>query len=176
MKPFSGLSARWTGLLLAFVIFIVDQVSKFYVQLELKLNHVGQIELLPILRFTWVQNFGVSLGMLTASGDLQRWLLVGATAAIAVVVLVWMWREQRRGDIYCLAMIFGGALGNICDRARVGYVIDFIDLHFGDFRPFLVFNVADAAISIGVAILLLRALFLRERSAEDKAKEANRDA
>ena len=58
-------------------------------------------------------------------------------------------------------MVLGGALGNILDRVRFGYVVDFADLHFGDFRPFLVFNVADAAISIGVVILLLRAFLVR---------------
>ena len=57
-------------------------------------------------------------------------------------------------------MVLGGALGNILDRSRLGYVVDFADLHFGDFRPFLIFNVGDAAISIGVVILLLRAFLV----------------
>jgi len=64
-------------------------------------------------------------------------------------------------------MILGGALGNILDRARHGYVVDFADLHFGTFRPFLVFNVGDAAISIGVAILLLRAFLVRHEKPEE---------
>ena len=63
-------------------------------------------------------------------------------------------------------MVLGGALGNILDRVRFGYVVDFADLHFGDFRPFLVFNVADAAISIGVVILLLRAFLTRKERTE----------
>jgi signal peptidase II len=64
-------------------------------------------------------------------------------------------------------MVLGGALGNILDRVRHGYVVDFADLHFGGFRPFFIFNVADAAISIGVVILLLRAFFVKERSKEN---------
>jgi signal peptidase II len=64
-------------------------------------------------------------------------------------------------------MVLGGALGNILDRVRHGYVVDFADLHFGDFRPFFIFNVADAAISIGVAILLLRAFLVKERPKEN---------
>ena len=64
-------------------------------------------------------------------------------------------------------MVLGGALGNILDRSTLGYVVDFADLHFGTFRPFLVFNVADAAISIGVVILLLRAFLLRDRPKEN---------
>jgi signal peptidase II len=63
-------------------------------------------------------------------------------------------------------MVLGGALGNILDRVRFGYVVDFADLHFGDFRPFLVFNVGDAAISIGVVILLLRAFLTRKERTE----------
>jgi signal peptidase II len=69
-------------------------------------------------------------------------------------------------------MILGGAIGNILDRARHGYVVDFADLHIGEFRPFLVFNVADAAISIGVAILLLRAFLVRDQSPEESVKNA----
>ena len=64
-------------------------------------------------------------------------------------------------------MVLGGALGNILDRVRHGYVVDFADLHFGEFRPFLIFNVGDAAISIGVAILLLRAFLVKERPKEN---------
>ena len=64
-------------------------------------------------------------------------------------------------------MVLGGALGNILDRVRHGYVVDFADLHFGEFRPFLIFNVGDAAISIGVAILLLRAFLVKEGPKEN---------
>ncbi len=64
-----------------------------------------------------------------------------------------------------LGLVLGGALGNILDRARFGYVVDFADLHFGDWRPFLVFNVADAAITVGVLVLLIRAFLTREPKA-----------
>ena len=74
-----------------------------------------------------------------------------------------MFREKNRQDVFGLGLILGGAVGNILDRIRFGHVVDFADLHFGGFRPFLVFNVADAAITIGVLILLLRALLVREK-------------
>jgi signal peptidase II len=77
-------------------------------------------------------------------------------------VAIWLWREKRRDDAWGLALVLGGALGNIVDRIRFGYVVDFADLHFGEWRPFLVFNVADAAITIGVLLLLLRALLTRK--------------
>jgi signal peptidase II len=94
------------------------------------------------------------------------------TAAIAAGVAYWLTREKNRGDQIALGMVLGGALGNILDRIRFGYVVDFADLHFGEFRPFLVFNVADAAISIGVAILLLRAFFTRKEQAEENIEHA----
>ena len=85
--------------------------------------------------------------------------------AIVAGVLVWLWREQARWDQIALGLVLGGALGNILDRVRLGYVVDYADLHFGEWRPFLVFNVADAAITIGVLILLARALFTRDKPA-----------
>ena len=97
----------------------------------------------------------------------MRWALVTVTAAIAIGVGWWITREEKPGDQIALGMVLGGALGNILDRVRHGYVVDFADLHFGEFRPFFIFNVADAAISIGVAILLLRAFLVKERPKEN---------
>ena len=156
-----------TPYLIALGIFIVDQVSKFVMIGPLALQQRGSIALLPIFNFTWVENRGISLGLGQATSDTQRWLLVAATAAIALVVAWWIRREQQSGDRLALALVLGGALGNIVDRTRLGYVVDFLDLHFGEWRPFLVFNVADAAISIGVVILLLRAVFVKPVAPEE---------
>jgi signal peptidase II len=162
-----------TGLIVAALVFLADQLSKWLVAGPLALTELGQsIELLPIFNLTRVHNHGISLGMLTASMDTHRWLLVGFTAAIAAVVTFWLFREPKRGDQVALGMVLGGALGNILDRSRFGYVLDFADLHFGEFRPFLVFNVADAAISIGVAILILRALLIKDSRPEEKVQDA----
>ena len=92
--------------------------------------------------------------------------------AIAVGVAIWIGRDKNRIDQAALGMVLGGALGNILDRTLHGYVTDFLDLHFGDFRPFLVFNVGDAAISIAVVILLLRAFLTPKEPAKgDSPKE-----
>jgi len=114
-----------------------------------------------IFNLTWAENCGISLSMFANCTDTTRWTLVAVTGIVAAAVGIWMTREQAKGDVIALAMILGGALGNIVDRVRMGYVLDFLDLHFGTFRPFYVFNVADAAISIGVVILLIRALVPR---------------
>ena len=157
-------ATRRVGLLIALGIFLIDQLVKYIVTGPLALQEVGQIVLLPIFNLTWVQNFGVSMGFLTADSETMRWALVALTAAIGMGVLVWLWRETSRHDVVALGLVLGGAAGNILDRVRFGYVVDFLDLHFGEFRPFLVFNVADAAITIGVLILLARALFARPKS------------
>ena len=94
------------------------------------------------------------------------------TAAIAGGIAWWITREHERWDQFALGLVLGGALGNILDRVRFGYVVDFADLHFGDFRPFLVFNVADAAISIGVVILLLRAFLVKPKAPEETIDHA----
>ena len=147
---------------LALAIFAVDQLTKWVVTVPLQLQAKAQIVLLPVFNLTWVENNGISLGLLNATTPTGRWLLVALTAGIALGVAWWITREERRGDQLALALVLGGAMGNIVDRTRHGYVVDFADLHFGAFRPFLVFNVADAAISIGVAILLLRAFLYRD--------------
>jgi signal peptidase II len=159
-----GRNHRALGLAIAASIFVADQLTKWIVTYVLGLQtQPGQvIELLPFFDLRWVENYGVSMGFLTASTTTGQWLLVALTAAISAGVTVWLWREPRRGDAIALSFILGGALGNIVDRVRYGYVVDFADLHFGEWRPFLIFNVADAAITIGVLLLLFRALLTRD--------------
>jgi signal peptidase II len=161
---------------LALGIFAVDQLSKWVMIGPLDLERVRQIVLLPIFNFTWVQNFGISLGLAQAQNDMHRWLLVALTGAIALGVGYWVRREAKAADRLALGLVLGGALGNIVDRVRFGYVVDFLDLHFGATRPFYVFNVADAAISVGVVILLLRAVLVRDSvSTRVKAPEGTNE-
>ena len=122
------------------------------------------------LRFT--RNYGVSLGLLTAESVEMRWGLIVLTSVIALGVLVWMFRETAKADILGLAMVLGGAAGNIKDRLDYGFVVDYADLHFGDFRPFLIFNIADACITIGVLIILARSFLSREKPDEKAATES----
>ena len=157
---------RLIGLAFAVIVAVIDQAIKGYVIGTLNLRSVRNIELLSFFDLSYVENRGVSLGMLQATNMEMRWLLVAFTALIALVVLVWMMREKLLGDILALGMILGGAIGNIQDRYTLGYVIDYADFHIGTFRPFLVFNVADAAITIGVVIILARSLFMREKDTD----------
>ena len=159
-------AVRRGGVLLALAVFLIDQAVKAVVVGPLGLNHIGAArELVSFFDLRFVPNVGVSLGLLPADSPAMRWGLVVLTAAIASGVAVWMWRETAKADLAALGLVLGGALGNIIDRIRFGYVVDYADLHFGEWRPFLVFNVADAAITVGVVILLLRALLVRDKPA-----------
>lgn len=164
---------RTLAYVMAFGIFLIDQLSKWAVAGPLGLAREGEaITLLPIFNFTRVHNNGISLGLLQAESDLGRWLLIAMTGVIALAVAWWITREEKRGDQLALSLILGGALGNIVDRLRFGYVLDFLDLHFGAWKPFYVFNVADAAISIGVVILLLRAFLNKDKAPEGTNEHA----
>lgn len=154
---------RLIGLAIAALVALVDQAVKGYIIGPLALRQVRHIDLTGFFDLTYTENRGVSLGMFEASSMETRWLLVAATAVIAAVVLVWMMRERLLGEIAGLALILGGALGNIRDRYELGYVIDYADFHIGSFRPFLIFNIADAAITIGVVIILARSLLVRDK-------------
>jgi len=159
---------RIRGLIAALAVFGIDRLVKWWVEAGLQLRQVGVIDLLPFFNLRWAENYGVSFSLLSADSHGERWLLVGLTGAIAAGVLVWMMLEKSAAEIGALALVLGGALGNIHDRARYGFVVDYADLHFGEFRPFQIFNLADAAISIGVVIILARSFLSREKR-EDRA-------
>ena len=159
----SARAARLLGFAVAGVVFAMDQLVKWAVVSPLQLPRVEQIVVLPIFNLTWAQNFGVSLGLFTAGSDAGRWALVAMTSAIALGVLVWLLRERHKGETFALGLVLGGALGNILDRLTYGYVVDYADLHFGAFRPFLIFNLADVAITFGVLIILARSFLSRDK-------------
>lgn len=164
-RPMTIWRNRLIGLVLAGVIFVIDQWIKVQMVDVLKLPQVGSIEIVSFFNLTYAENYGISLGMLTATSMEMRWLLIALTSGIALVVFVWMLREKLLGEIVALGLVLGGALGNILDRMNNGFVVDYADLHFGEFRPFLIFNLADAAISIGVLIILARSFLSREKPA-----------
>lgn len=161
--------SRKLGFAVAAVIFIADQLTKWLVTGPLGIDAIGdQREIIPIFNLTYTENYGISLGLFQADSELGQWLLIALTGAIALGVAYWIGRESKKPDQVALGMVLGGALGNILDRVRFGHVVDFADLHFGDFRPFLIFNVADAAISIAVVIMLLRAFLPSKDSREGR--------
>ena len=166
--------ARALGLLLAGAVAALDQGIKAWLLGPMRLRDVGVIPVMPIFDFRWTANLGVSLGLFTADSTEGRIALIAMTGAIALFVLVWLLREKVMADIAALALVLGGAIGNIADRYRLGHVTDYADLHFGQFRPFLIFNFADAAITVGVLIILARSLLSRDKpeTTADTASES----
>lgn len=136
-------------------IIALDQYSKFLV--VTKLMPIGDYSVISgLLEFTYVENRGIAFGMFQN----QRWFFVVATSIIAIVVLFFIFKMYKDHVFFtiCLSLIFGGAIGNIIDRIRFGYVIDFI--HFNFFPP--VFNIADSAVVVGAIALSIAILFTKE--------------
>ena len=168
------MSLRKIAVVVALVVLIVDQFVKYWVTGPMGIDYPGaELNLLPVFTLRFVQNFGVSLGLLQAGSEVARWALVAMTAIIATGVAVWIRRETQKPELIGLGLVLGGALGNIIDRVRFGYVVDYADFHVFGYSPFLVFNIADAAISIGVVILLVRALFTAKPKNDVPVEKAN---
>ncbi len=162
---------RVKGLVIALAVMALDQAVKAWVLYGLRLRDVGVIDLVSFFDLRYAENRGISYGFLSADSLESRILLFVLTGVIALGVLVWMLREHKMGDIAALALVLGGALGNIIDRVRFTYVVDYADFHLGAWRPFAVFNLADAAITGGVVLLLARSLLIREKAPEDLASD-----
>jgi len=146
--------AAW--LWLSLVVIVLDQATKFLVTRFLDLYE--RVEVLPVLDFTLLHNTGAAFSMLAGASGWQRWFFIGLAAVVSVVLTVWIWRIPRGEKLLplALALILGGAIGNVIDRIWHGYVVDFIHAHWGD-AYFPAFNIADSAITIGAVLLILDA-------------------
>lgn len=148
------------GYAIAALVLVLDQISKYWVLEILHLPAIGGIDVWPFFRLTFVGNVGVSMGLLAADSDLSRWLLTAITTGIALAVAMWLRREKHPVDVAALGLVLGGAIGNILDRVRFGYVVDFLHFFWQQYS-FWVFNLADAAITLGVILLLARAVLAK---------------
>jgi len=154
---------------LALVVIGLDYLTK---QLAVSwLNYGDPVQLLPVFDLTLLYNYGAAFSFLAEAGGWQRWLFVLIAAVVSVILVLWMKRTQR--SLWwigmALSLILGGALGNLYDRVVLGYVIDFISVHYR-YNYFPAFNLADSAITLGAAILIFDTLFLeRRRTNSEKA-------
>jgi signal peptidase II len=150
-------AAKW--LLLSACIVLADQASKSYI--VQRFGEFEHISVLPILDITRMHNVGAAFSFLATASGWQRPLFIGLAVVVSIGIIVWLLRLKSgaHGLLACgLSLVLGGALGNVIDRIRLGHVIDFIHFHWnGAYFP--AFNVADSAITIGAACLLLDALF-----------------
>lgn len=147
----------------ALFVILVDQLTKAWVISGLELQEIGRVLVLPpIFNLTWVENRGVSFGLF---GDgSARWMLSLFAVGVAGLLGWWALRADRRLLITAIGFVMGGAIGNVIDRIRFGYVVDFLDFSGTGVFPW-VFNVADGAITIGIVLLVLDSL-LTDRAAK----------
>ncbi len=158
-----GNGPRW--LLLSALIVIADQLSKAYIA-----GHYGEFEyttILPVLDITLMHNVGAAFSFLATASGWQRWFFIALAVSVIIAIGWWLSRlpaNAHRLTAAGLALVLGGAVGNVIDRIRIGSVVDFIHFHWHQ-AYFPAFNVADSAITVGAGFLLLDALFeMRNKS------------
>ena len=154
---------RLRSAFLALAILFADQITKLWVLFGVDLPARGRVPVMPFMDAVMVWNRGISYGLFQQETLMGRWLLFALTLIACLFLALWLWRETQRVTSLALALILGGALGNGIDRAAYGAVVDFILLHAAGYEWY-VFNIADATIVAGVALLLYGAF-----SAKDKA-------
>src|ERR1700722_890326 len=137
-------------------VIALDQFSKAII--EHSLNLYQSISVLPVLEITRLHNTGAAFSFLADEAGWQRWLFTALAFIVSAALVIWLRRIDRGARVLAsaVALILGGALGNVIDRLRLGHVIDFVHAHWGE-HYFPAFNIADSAITIGAALLLLDA-------------------
>lgn len=147
----------------ATVIVVADQLTKWAIIQWLPLY--DKVRINSFINLTHQKNTGAAFSFLADAGGWQRWFFITLSTTVSVVIAVWMWRIRNDGHkvlMAGLALVLGGAIGNLIDRVLLGHVTDFIQVWFGSW-PFPSFNVADAGISVGAALLIIDALFFSGR-------------
>jgi signal peptidase II len=163
MSAPTAMTATRFGVVVALTVLILDQITKMWILFVFDLPERGRVAILPFIDFVMVWNRGISYGLLQQEG-LFGWLVLLAVTIAAVVFLgIWLRRERSRLSAFAIGLILGGAIGNAIDRVAYGAVADFVLFHVGSFQWY-VFNIADAAIVVGVVLLLYGALGRDERS------------
>ena len=162
--------AQW--MFLACVIVAFDQATKWAI-----IEWVPLYDKVPINSFinlTHQRNYGAAWSILADAGGWQRWFFIVLATVVSVVLVVWSWKEKKAGStalIAGLALVLGGAVGNLVDRVLLGYVTDFFQVWFGDWA-FPSFNVADSAITVGAALLIIDSFLHGSDEETDKKEEA----
>lgn len=168
-KLFSDTGLRWLWLTL--VLLVIDQVSKYWVVASF--DYRETLSVLPFFNLTYVHNPGAAFSFLAGQGGWQRWFFTAIATVASIVFLVWMAKTPKKDRLLSIAfaLILSGAVGNLIDRVLLGYVIDFLDFHWAGYH-FAAFNIADSAIFIGAALMILESFTSKEASKE-ASKETN---
>jgi signal peptidase II len=156
---------KW--LWISLLVLVFDQASKLVADAMLALHQ--PVLLMPSLAITKAYNTGAAFSFLGDASGWQRWFFIVLAVVVSCILLVWLLRlkTHERRCALALALILGGAIGNLVDRVLYGHVIDFIDVYYGSWH-WPTFNVADSAITVGAVLLLLDALFGKHGNAGEK--------
>jgi len=149
----------WIGL--AIVAIILDQWTKWIATNHL--NYADPVAVLPFLNWTLLHNYGAAFSFLSDAGGWQRYLFTGLAAGVSLLFVFWLMRMPKHLVILpmAIALILGGAIGNLIDRVSLGYVVDFIHVYYQN-SHFPAFNIADSAITLGTILLLIDTFFLEK--------------
>lgn len=152
---------KWHWFTLSILVIILDQLSKYWV--EASLVPYKPMPVIPMLNITLAYNTGAAFSFLSGTGDWHRWFFAGFSLVVSLILLIWLVRTPAQAFLQSLgiSLILGGALGNLIDRGFYGYVVDFIDVYY-KYHHFATFNLADSAICLGAAFLILDLLVSRE--------------
>jgi signal peptidase II len=155
MRDFNMLKWLWLSLL----AIILDQVSKLAIAGSMQLYQ--SIPIIPYFNLTYVHNTGAAFSFLSEAGGWQRWFFAGLALVISIVITVWLARLKQHETLLAiaLALVLGGAIGNLIDRLAYGYVIDFLDVYYQTWH-WPAFNIADSAITLGVILMLVESFGL----------------
>ncbi|AQS37539.1 signal peptidase II [Shewanella psychrophila] len=166
----SGLRWYWVVVL----IFIVDQVSKQWVLANFDLYE--SVKLLPIFNFTYVRNYGAAFSFLSDAGGWQKWLFTFIAVGFSALLTFWLRKQPTKMWRLNLAytLVIGGALGNLIDRLQHGYVVDFLDFYWNK-SHFPAFNIADSAICVGAALIIIDS-FISDRLEKQKKAQDEKSA
>lgn len=156
-------------LFMALVVIVIDQWTKSLASSQLQYG--VPVEILPVFNLTLQHNLGAAFSFLSDAGGWQRWFFTAISAVVSVVLAVWIFRlnDNQRLLALSLALILGGAIGNLIDRVLLGYVVDFISVHYQQ-RFFPAFNIADSAISVGAVLMIVDMFIHPENHASEKAE------
>lgn len=149
-------------LLVSAIVILLDQITKQVATNTLVLYE--SVAVMPSLNWTLLHNYGAAFSFLNERDGWQRWLFTVIAIAISAILMVWLSR-LRRGDwrtALPIALIIGGAIGNLVDRLRYGYVVDFVDVYYGTYH-WPAFNIADSAITVGAILMIVMTLFEKKQ-------------
>lgn len=171
LKASQGVKRYIIWMVIAIVIVLADQMTKWAIIRWIPLY--GSVPLNEFINLTHQQNTGAAFSFLAGASGWQRWFFVVLATVISAVLAVWLWRIRDDGHAVLaggLTLVLGGAMGNLIDRIRLGHVTDFLQVWFGSWA-FPSFNVADSAITVGAALLIIDSLFLsgKEKAVPEEA-------